>query len=302
MAKHISTPTKDKVLQLAKRTVKDSVFRDLFGNKRYLRELYLTLHPEDPDVPESVFRNVTIKNILLDQMYNDLGFTVRDRLLILAEAQSTWTVNILIRSLLYLAQSWSDLIKETGQNQYGSTRLVLPKPELYVIYTGDRKLDRSWLSLADEFFDGLSPFLEVRVKVLYQQTGDDIISQYIGFSRVFDNQRKICENTREAITETIRICRDSGLLTEYLTERKKEVIDMMTTLYDQEFLFKCYVDEKMRMGRQEGKQEGILQQARNTALKLFKRGVGIDDISEIVNVDAKTVRLWLSDGTAKAGR
>lgn len=298
MANHTSTPTKDKARLLAKRTVKDSVFRDLFGNKKYLRELYLTLHPEDLDVPESAFRNVTIKNILLDQMYNDLGFTVRHLLLILAEAQSTWTVNILVRSLLYLAQTWSDLIKATGQNQYGSARLVLPKPELYVIYTGDRKLDRSWFSLEDEFFGGVSPFLNVRVKVLHQQTGNDIISQYIGFTRIFDSQRKICKNTREAITETIRICKDSGLLTEYLTEREKEVIDMMSTLYDQEFLIECYGKEKM----QEGRQEGIQQQARNTALKLFKRGTRIDDISDIINVDAKTVRLWVAGCTSKTGK
>ena len=35
-----------------KRTVKDSVFTCLFSDPKYARELYLYLHPEDPDVTE----------------------------------------------------------------------------------------------------------------------------------------------------------------------------------------------------------------------------------------------------------
>lgn len=86
----------------AKRTAKDSVFLDLFRNKSYLLELYKTLHPEDTGVTEESLANVTIENVLTDNLYNDLGFTVGDRLIILVEAQSTWTVNILVRALLYL--------------------------------------------------------------------------------------------------------------------------------------------------------------------------------------------------------
>ena len=37
----------------AKRTVKDSVFTDLFGNVKYLLQLYQSLHPEDADVQET---------------------------------------------------------------------------------------------------------------------------------------------------------------------------------------------------------------------------------------------------------
>ena len=33
-----------------KRKIKDSVFTDLFQNKKYLLQLYKTLHPEDSDV------------------------------------------------------------------------------------------------------------------------------------------------------------------------------------------------------------------------------------------------------------
>ena len=71
------------------RQIKDSVFSDLFGDKKYLLELYRTLHPEDTSATQEDLSNVTIKNVLMGNFYNDLGFTVRDTLLILSEAQAT---------------------------------------------------------------------------------------------------------------------------------------------------------------------------------------------------------------------
>ena len=100
--------------QEAKHTAKDSVFTDLFAIPKYLLQLYRALHPEDQEITEENISNVTIHNVLLDQCYNDLGFLVGNRLLVLAEAQSTWTVNILVRSLLETIQICRDenILKE----------------------------------------------------------------------------------------------------------------------------------------------------------------------------------------------
>lgn len=49
--------------------------------------------------------DITIKNILTDGIYNDLGFTVGDKIIIMVECQSTWTMNIIIRVLMYLTLS-----------------------------------------------------------------------------------------------------------------------------------------------------------------------------------------------------
>lgn len=72
----------------AKRTIKDSVFSDLFQNKKYLLQLYKTLHPEDEEATEDSLSDVTIENVLTDNLYNDLGFVANNRLMILIEAQS----------------------------------------------------------------------------------------------------------------------------------------------------------------------------------------------------------------------
>ena len=51
-------------------------------------QLYKALHSEDDSVKEDDIKDVTIKHILVDADYNDLGFSVGGRLVILVESQS----------------------------------------------------------------------------------------------------------------------------------------------------------------------------------------------------------------------
>ena len=54
-------------------------------------------------------------------MYNDLGFTVgkeSPKLMILLEAQSTWTINVLVRIMLYLAESLQEYIVKHNLNVF----------------------------------------------------------------------------------------------------------------------------------------------------------------------------------------
>ena len=83
---------------IVRRTAKDSVFCNLFSDKRYLLQLYQALHPEDTKTTEDDLTDITIRNVLTDGIYNDVGFRNKDKVIILAEAQSTWSMNILIRT------------------------------------------------------------------------------------------------------------------------------------------------------------------------------------------------------------
>ena len=53
-----------------KRTIKASVFSDLFSQKKYLLQLYQTLHPEDTATTEDDLRDITIENILVYDLYS----------------------------------------------------------------------------------------------------------------------------------------------------------------------------------------------------------------------------------------
>lgn len=286
-------------------TVKDSIFCNLFENKKYALQLYKTLHPEDTDVTESDIENVTIRNIFTDQEYNDFGMTVRGRLLVMLEAQSSWTYNIIIRVILYLAHTWNEYIEKTEQNRYGSKKLELPKPEFYVVYTGNRKIKEEWIRLSEQFFKGDNRFIEVNVKVLYGEDKADIISQYVNFTKVYSNQVKIWGRTRQAILETIRICRDKNFLKEYLDSKEKEVINIMMALFDQERAMQLYLRDLLRekeeeavarglekgikQGLEQGKEQGIeqgiekgLEQAeKNYIYEMKREGISLEIIARI---------------------
>ena len=209
-------------------------------------QLYKALHPEDTNAAEEQLTYVTIENILINGLYNDLGFMVGNRLVILIEAQSTWSVNIIIRVLLYLAQTYHDYLAQTKQPLYTSKQVQIPEPELYVIYTGDRQERPVEISLSKEFFDGRECAVDVKVKMIYdgavsEETGEgDIINQYVIFTKVCNEQVKLYGRTKKAILETIRICKDRNVLKEYLESREKEVVDIMMVLYDQEEAIQMY--------------------------------------------------------------
>ncbi|EOS30741.1 hypothetical protein C804_03079 [Lachnospiraceae bacterium A4] len=255
----------------AKRTAKNSVFLDLFQNKSYLLKLYKTLHPEDITATEDSLTNITIENVLTDNLYNDLGFIVNNKLMILIEAQSTWTINILIRVLLYLAQSYHEYFQRTNQNYYKSKKVKIPKPELYVIFTGNKGRKPDQISLSKEFFEGAELDIEVKATVLYENDEKDIINQYIIFCKIFNEHTNQHGMTQKAITETIRICKNREVLREYLTQREKEVVTIMMSLFDEEQIMESYIKSE----RYEAAQDKVKEKA---ILMLQKGKISIDEI------------------------
>ena len=241
----ISDNVKKDQEKIMKRTLKDSGFTDLFQDKKYLLQLYKSLHPEDTDVTENDLNDITIKNVLTDNIYNDLGFTVGDKLMILVETQSSvWTVNIIVRALMYLVQTWHDYFERTKQNLYKSKKVQMPMPEIYVIFTGERKTKPSEISLSQEFFGGKECGIDVRVKMIYDGKEGDIINQYVLFTKICNEQMKEHGRTRKAVMEAIRICKNRDVLREYLSNRESEVVSIMMVLYDEEEIMRSYVESE----------------------------------------------------------
>ena len=252
----------------AKRTAKNSVFLDLFQDKKNLLELYKTLHPEDADATEDTLDIVTIDNVLTDNLYNDLGIMAgNNRLLLLLEAQSSWTVNILIRILLYLAQSYHEYFERTSQSLYKSKKVKMPKPELYVIYTGNKGRKPDTISLSQEFFDGADIDIEIQAKVIYESDKANIINEYIVFCKVFNEQIKKYGMTKQAVTETIRICKDRNILKQYLSSKEVEVVTIMMSLFNDEQIMKTYAKDMAR------------ETTKRNAITILKKGrISVEEI------------------------
>lgn len=164
---------------------------------------------------------MTIKNIFIGQSYNDVGFQVGERLIILAECQSSRTKNIIVRSLMYLSQTYQEYIEATKQDVYESKKIRLPEPELYVIFVGKRMNQPEYLCMSEEFFGGKECAVEVRVKIIYNGKKGDIINQYVTFTQIYNEQIRQYGKTRQAVLETIRLCMEQDVLKEYLENRRK---------------------------------------------------------------------------------
>ncbi len=275
---------------IVKRGAKDSVFVHLFQDKKYVLQLYKALHPEDVDATEDMIEIITLENVLTDNIYNDLGFMIDKRLIVLVEAQSTWTANIILRALMYLAQTYHDYIAKEELNVYGSKTLDLPEPEMYVIYTGNKKIEKEAITLSEEFFGGRKTDLEVTVHVLTDGKEHDIIYQYVALTKVLDDQVKLHGRTREAIIETIRICKDRDLLKQYLTEHEQEVQDIMITLFDNETILKGYTREKVNAALNEGISKGEKKNKIEIVKKMLQESLPIDLIVRVSGLSDSEVK------------
>jgi hypothetical protein len=272
-----------------KHTIKDSVFTDLFSIPKYTLQLYQALHGDDAVATEADIEIVTIENVVLNQIYNDLGFKVGDKLLIFVEAQSTWSENIVVRVLLYVAETLQRYFVDTEQNLYREKKVTFPKPELYVLFTGKRKEHPELLTLSDSFFHGEESDINVKVHVLYDGQQGDILSQYVAFTKICDEQCKKYGRTHQAVLEIIRICEEQNILKEYLQNRKKEVVTMMMTLFDQEYNLKMHENDILNEGISQGKNtKGI-----TVFLNCKKRGMSDADAQAIADISDELVKVAL---------
>ena len=248
-----------------KYTAKDSVFSFIFKQPENTRQLYLALHPEDTGVTEADCKLVTLEHVLTNGITNDLGFQVRDKLILLVEAQARFSINIVLRMLLYLAATYKEYVDEHKLDLYGSKPVSIPRPELYMIYAGAPRQLPEVMRLS-ELYDGPGG-AEIEIKVLRGTGEGNIVDQYIRFCEISDAQRKLYGYTMKAVEETLRICGEENILMPFLASRQKEVRDIMVTLFDQQRVTEIHEYNVAKDARLEGIETGI--RATVLALKEF---------------------------------
>ena len=199
-----------------KHTVKDSVFSELFSIPAYQVELLRALYPDAPDIRPEDIQNVTIKNVVANDVYNDLGLLFRGVLVVLAEAQSVMTPNILVRFIEYIARSYKDHLVRTGQDWYARSRVEIPRTDLYVVYVGSgAPPECDVLDMTEIFFGGEPCGINIRARVIWEPKGKDALSQYIRFSHVSNETVAALGRTREAAERIVKTCISQGILPEF---------------------------------------------------------------------------------------
>ena len=273
-------------------TLKDSLFIDLFSDKMRLIQLYKSLIDDDREISQDDIEILTIQNIILRGIYNDLGFRVKDEIIILMEAQTTYTTNIVLRILFYLSETLKNYIIDSSENKnlnelYNTKPRIIPKIKLFVVYTGDKMMQDHDLHLKDVMVENdIISDIDMKVRVLCTGNKKSILGQYILFTQIYSKQKKECKDIETAVKNTIEICMNDEILKEYLDYRKMEVQEMITAFTTQEEAFESFLKDEVKRGRKEGEEKGKM----DTLINFFKNGAGLDLISKAVDMSIDEVK------------
>ena len=212
--------------QAVKRNHKDTVFKGLFSQPRYQLELVKALGLGDETLTEDDISLVTLNRIITKGIQNDLGLMVREKILMLTEAQSSWSDNIVLRQLFYSVSTYHDHIYRTGQDLFAEKAIEIPRIELFVIYSGDKKDVPEYLSLKEKFFDGVESSIEVKVTVISRDDPrhrDDIIGQYIKYTEISREVLAKNGNNYESLEKIVERCITEEVLADYMKSLEPEV-------------------------------------------------------------------------------
>ena len=272
------------------RNSKNSVFIKLFEDKNRVLQLYREFHPEAVDITVDDISVTTLESVIVNSQYNDLGFTVGNRYVFLIEAQSRWNPNIALRILFYFVETLRRHLVDTNQSEHSYSKVKIPKPEMYVFYSGSTQKPEM-ISLSEEFFDG-DPNIELKIRVL-SKVDDSLSGQYIGFCKIFDEQYQLYKksnNKMKIAKETYRICIEKGYLSEFMKEHEKEVIDMMAELFDETYMREQYDKVARIESMAEGEIKGAENEKTNTVLRMLADNVPFESIVKYAAVSMDQVK------------
>lgn len=239
---------------LLRRNHQDSLFTKLYSSKETLLDLYRHIHPSDTGVTVDDIEIITLCSSLVARRYNDVAFKVGDRLMVLTEHQSTPNLNMPLRMLFYVSSEYEKLLGDNRKLIFRDKRIEIPRPEFFVVYTGNKPLD-SMLRLSDAYKGEGSVGLELQVNVITKSEYADTLGGY------FDTIQFVKEHSIdghipiEALSGFIENFRGSELFKQFIGRINiEEVAKMIDIEYDYEVEKEVLKEE----GREEGREEGVV--------------------------------------------
>ena len=172
------------------------------------------------------------------------------------------------------------------------------------IYNGtDEVPDVSELRLSDAYERGnAEPDLELKITMLNINEGHNqelarkspTLHQYMIF---VDTVRRYeaTMNFADALNAAVDECISNGILVDFLTKNKAEVLKMCIFEYDQERHLRQEREEAEAIGEARGEKRGRELQAQDMAREFYQKGVPMETIAEVAKVSVEVVQEWLKD-------
>jgi hypothetical protein len=296
------------------RQYKSSVFSLLFSDPPILRELYSALTGVNLPAHVPIVIN-TLTDALFMERINDISFLIADHLIVLLDHQSTINPNMALRMLLYLSRIYEKILGT--DNLYSGQKLIIPRPELLVLYNGTAPYpDENTLKLSESLAEaqslglvreGDSPVLEVTVKVYNINEGRNEgllrrsetlggYRKFIAKAREYEagiaarvKQRKLSEEERKGgMREAVRWCIAHNILKDFLELHGSEVVNMLITEWNWDAFIAVREREDREVGRKEG-QEKAFRDMCEVARKMKGRGLSHEEIAELTSLSRELI-------------
>ena len=280
------------------RKYKDSVFVDLFSEDEKAKEnflsLYNALHNTNLQLSCPV-ENIRLDNVMYMNIINDVSCLVDNKIIVLAEHQSTVNENMPLRFLQYLARIYEKLQAPT--DRYLRKLSKIPAPEFYVFYNGlEDYPETTTLKLSDAFMTKPEHVpLELTVQVLNINT--DKANKVLAACKPLEEYSLFVEEVRKqtqlasanGFTNAVKICIEKGILKEYLQRKSREVINMLVAEYDYDTDIAVQREEAGRIAFAQGISQGSRQKALETAKMMLTMGYPLADICKIAGISSAEV-------------
>lgn len=273
--------------QVSNREVKSSAFTTLFSNPENAARLYEALDgagAEAVTAEDIVF--TTLSGVLFMARKNDMAFTVKRKVLVISEHQSTLNENMPLRDAIYYGRTMEKLIESRAL--YRTGLIPIPTPEFFVFYNGDSSFpEEKILKLSDAYLEKTNnPMLELKVKVININLPYNHpvlqkcrpLYEYSWFIQQIKNYLVRGKSRDEAIISAMSDCRQKGILAEFLREHGTEAVNMLFTEFNMEDALEVRFEEGKTEGIREGKTEGKAEGIRAFILSYIEDGKSEEQI------------------------
>ncbi len=218
---------------MTNRKVRDTVFCHFMSTESHLLSLYNALNEADYDKSSNITIN-TLEGSFFSNIKNDISFLLNNLMVVLIEHQTTVNPNMPLRFLSYVDELYKRYTSSYHEKIYGKELVKLPAPEFFVFYDGeDTSFEHQILKLSDAF-ETSSDKLELTVHIYNLADGmnEDLkkkcqpIDEYSIFSNAYKYFRRQGMKIDHAVDAAIHHCLKHNIMTDYLRNNQKEVVDM----------------------------------------------------------------------------
>ncbi|MCR4579923.1 MAG: hypothetical protein K5681_06210 [Treponema sp.] len=298
------------------REIKSTVFADLFcddekdGIRNFL-SLYNAIHGTSLKLEETIIKPKRINQAIYKTFYNDISMIINGKLIVLIEHQSTLNSNMPLRFLEYYVHLLYGIVPHEAR--YKEDLYKIPTPEFYVFYNGQRTAPQNnVMKLSEAFIEKQDyPMCELIVNFLNIASpcdeklpilkNCDILKQYCEFMDiVFSHRARMKDNPTSEETQNcyelaIHESISRGILSDYLTRKASEVINMFIGEYDYDTDMRVKSQEAEERGHREGEISSKIASAKNllkmNLLTLEQIAQAVDlPLEEILKIQ-KTIKI-----------